>query len=390
MAIREQTVELPDVRVVDGRPFGLYVHVPFCVTRCGYCDFNTYTPAELGGVNPDAWLGALRTELELAAARLRPPPVNTVFVGGGTPSLLGGARLALLLDMVREHFALAPDAEITTEANPESTWPEFFDATRAAGYTRVSLGMQSVAPRVLGVLDRIHTPNRSADAAREALAAGFEHVSLDLIYGTPGESDEDLLWSLDTAIETGVDHVSAYALVVEEGTALARRVRRGELAAPDDDVLAHRYELVDARLSQAGLSWYEVSNWSRPGGQCRHNLGYWDGGQWWGAGPGAHGYVGTTRWWNVKHPNAYAERLNAAALPVAGFEQLGSEALHTEDVLLKIRLRQGLPVDLLNPAERERVQGVVADGLLVRDGDRLVLTPRGRLLADGVVRTLLG
>lgn len=390
MAIREQTVELPDVRVVDGRPFGLYVHVPFCVTRCGYCDFNTYTPTELGGVNPDAWLGALRTELELAAARLRPPPVNTVFVGGGTPSLLGGARLALLLDMVREHFALAPDAEITTEANPESTWPEFFDAIRAAGYTRVSLGMQSVAPRVLGVLDRIHTPNRSADAAREALAAGFEHVSLDLIYGTPGESDEDLLWSLDTAIETGVDHVSAYALVVEEGTALARRVRRGELAAPDDDVLAHRYELVDARLSQAGLSWYEVSNWSRPGGQCRHNLGYWDGGQWWGAGPGAHGYVGTTRWWNVKHPNAYAERLNAAALPVAGFEQLGSEALHTEDVLLKIRLRQGLPVDLLNPAERERVQGVVADGLLVRDGDRLVLTPRGRLLADGVVRTLLG
>lgn len=390
MAIREQTVELPDVRVVDGRPFGLYVHVPFCVTRCGYCDFNTYTPAELGGVNPDAWLGALRTELELAAARLRPPPVNTVFVGGGTPSLLGGARLALLLDMVREHFALVPDAEITTEANPESTWPEFFDAIRAAGYTRVSLGMQSVAPRVLGVLDRIHTPNRSADAAREALAAGFEHVSLDLIYGTPGESDEDLLWSLDTAIETGVDHVSAYALVVEEGTALARRVRRGELAAPDDDVLAHRYELVDARLSQAGLSWYEVSNWSRPGGQCRHNLGYWDGGQWWGAGPGAHGYVGTTRWWNVKHPNAYAERLNAAALPVAGFEQLGSEALHTEDVLLKIRLRQGLPVDLLNPAERERVQGVVADGLLVRDGDRLVLTPRGRLLADGVVRTLLG
>lgn len=390
MAIREQTVELPDVRVVDGRPFGLYVHVPFCVTRCGYCDFNTYTPAELGGVNPDAWLGALRTELELAAARLRPPPVNTVFVGGGTPSLLGGARLALLLDMVREHFALAPDAEITTEANPESTWPEFFDAIRAAGYTRVSLGMQSVAPRVLGVLDRIHTPNRSADAAREALAAGFEHVSLDLIYGTPGESDEDLLWSLDTAIETGVDHVSAYALVVEEGTALARRVRRGELAAPDDDVLAHRYELVDARLSQAGLSWYEVSNWSRPGGQCRHNLGYWDGGQWWGVGPGAHGYVGTTRWWNVKHPNAYAERLNAAALPVAGFEQLGSEALHTEDVLLKIRLRQGLPVDLLNPAERERAQGVVADGLLVRDGDRLVLTPRGRLLADGVVRTLLG
>jgi putative oxygen-independent coproporphyrinogen III oxidase len=390
MAIREEQVDLPDLRATAGQPFGIYVHVPFCITRCGYCDFNTYTPAELGGVNPDAWLSALRTELELAAARLNAPTVNTVFVGGGTPSLLGGPRLATLLDMVREHFTLAPDAEISTEANPESTWPEVFDAIRAAGYTRVSLGMQSVSPRVLGVLDRVHTPNRSAAAAREALAAGFEHVSLDLIYGTPGESDDDLLRSVDTAIDTGVDHVSAYALVVEEGTALARRVRRGELAAPDDDVLAHRYELVDARLSEAGMSWYEVSNWSRPGGECRHNLGYWDGGQWWGAGPGAHGYVGTTRWWNVKHPNAYAERLAGPALPVAGFEQLDADALHTEDVLLKTRLRQGLPVAVLGSAERERAEGAIADGLLVAGGDRLVLTPRGRLLADAVVRMLLG
>lgn len=368
----------------------MYVHVPFCITRCGYCDFNTYTPAELGGVNPDAWLLALRTELALAAARLDAPTVNTVFVGGGTPSLLGGARVATLLDMVREHFELAPDAEITTEANPESAWPDFFEAARAAGYTRVSLGMQSVSPFVLGVLDRIHTPNRSASAAREALDAGFEHVSLDLIYGTPGETDDELLRSVDTAIATGVDHVSAYALVVEEGTALARRVRSGELAAPDDDVLAHRYELLDDRLSAAGFDWYEVSNWSRQGGECRHNLGYWDGGQWWGAGPGAHGYVGATRWWNVKHPNAYAEMLAGSTLPVAGFEQLDAEALHTEDVLLKTRLRQGLPLAGLNAAEHERAKAVVADGLLVADGDRLVLTPRGRLLADAVVRTLLG
>lgn len=373
-----------------GQPFGLYVHVPFCITRCGYCDFNTYTPAELGGVNPDGWLDALRVELELAAARLDGPTVNTVFVGGGTPSLLGGARLTSLLDMVRDHFTLAPDAEITTEANPESTWPEFFEAIREAGYTRVSLGMQSVVPHVLGVLDRVHTPNRSAGAAREALELGFEHVSLDLIYGTPGESDDDLLRSVDTAIETGVDHVSAYALVVEAGTAMARRVRSGELAAPDDDVLARRYELVDQRLSAAGMDWYEVSNWSREGGECRHNLGYWEGGQWWGAGPGAHGYVGTTRWWNVKHPNAYADRLATPELPVADFEQLGDDALHTEEVLLKIRLRQGLPLDRLAAAERERAQTAVADGLLTSDGDRLVLTDRGRLLADGVVRTLLG
>jgi putative oxygen-independent coproporphyrinogen III oxidase len=390
MTLRQAPVDLPDMQPNSGQPFGVYVHVPFCITRCGYCDFNTYTPAELGGVNPDAWLQALGTELELAAARVDAPPVNTVFVGGGTPSLLGGQRLATLLDMVREHFTLAPDAEVSTEANPESTWPEFFAAIRAAGYTRVSLGMQSVAPRVLATLDRVHSPGRAAAAAREAMAEGFEHINLDLIYGTPGESDDDLIRSVEAAVEAGVDHVSAYALLVEDGTALARRVRSGELAAPDDDVLAHRYELVDARLSAAGLAWYEVSNWSRPGGECRHNLGYWDGGQWWGAGPGAHGYIGTTRWWNVKHPNAYAEILAGAMLPVAGFEQLGPDALHTEEVLLKTRLRQGLPLDRLGTAERERAQVAVTDGLLVTEGDRLLLTPRGRLLADAVVRTVLG
>jgi putative oxygen-independent coproporphyrinogen III oxidase len=390
MDLRTAPVELPGMKRSPGHPFGVYLHVPFCITRCGYCDFNTYTPAELGGVNPDAWLQALGTELGLAAARLDAPVVNTVFVGGGTPSLLGAERIVTLLDLVRRHFPLAPDAEITTEANPESAWPDFFEAARAAGYTRVSLGMQSVSPFVLGVLDRIHTPNRSAAAAREALAAGFDHVSLDLIYGTPGETDDELMRSIDTAIETGVDHVSAYALVVEEGTALARRVRSGELAAPNDDVLAHRYELLDERLTTAGLRWYEVSNWSRPGGECRHNLGYWNGGQWWGAGPGAHGYVGATRWWNVKHPNAYAELLAGEVLPVAGFEQLDAEALHTEEVLLKTRLRQGLSPTDLDGDERERAKTVVADGLLVAEGDRLVLTPRGRLLADAVVRTLLG
>ena len=383
-------VGLPDLQLAPGGPLGIYVHVPFCFTRCGYCDFNTYTPAELGGVNPDAWLQVLAAELELAAARLGGPTVQTVFIGGGTPSLLGGERLARVLKSVRDNFELAADAEVTTEANPESAWPDFFAAARAAGCTRVSLGMQSVAPHVLGVLDRIHTPNRSAAAAREALAEGFEHVSLDLIYGTPGESDDDLLWSVETAIETGVDHVSAYALVVEDGTALARRVRSGELAAPDDDVLARRYELLDEQLSQAGLDWYEVSNWSRPGGECRHNLGYWDGGQWWGAGPGAHSFVGQTRWWNVKHPNAYAQLLGDATLPVAGFEQLDAATRHTEDVLLRIRLRQGLHADLLDQAEHERAAVAVDDGLLVREGQRFVLTNRGRLLADGVVRNLLG
>jgi oxygen-independent coproporphyrinogen-3 oxidase len=379
---------MTDATAAHGGPFGIYIHVPFCATRCGYCDFNTYTAGELGGSNPDGWLEALRSELAMAAAQVD-LPVDTVFVGGGTPSLLGGCGLTAVLDAVRGNFRLTATAEVTTEANPESTSPQFFTELLDAGYTRVSLGMQSTAPHVLAALDRTHSAGRAPAAASEALAAGFEHVNLDLIYGTPGETDDDLRRSVDTAIEAGVDHVSAYALVVEDGTALARRVRRGEIAAPDDDVLAARYELLDARLSAAGLGWYEVSNWSRPGGQCRHNLGYWDGGQWWGAGPGAHGFVGGRRWWNVKHPNAYAQTLADGVLPVADFEELDEAARHTEDVMLRLRLRAGLPMAVLTAGERARAAAVVADGLLVARADRLVLTDRGRLLADGVVRAIL-
>lgn len=390
MTVRAAPAGLPELAVDPRRPFGIYIHVPFCAVRCGYCDFNTYTPAELGGSNPAGWLAALRTELRLAAARLGSAPVaDTVFVGGGTPSLLGGAGLAAVLDAVRDNFGLAPGAEVTTEANPESTSPELFAELRAAGYTRVSLGMQSVAQNVLAVLDRVHSPGRPLAAAGEARAAGFEHVNIDLIYGTPGESDDDLRRSVDAAIDAGVDHVSGYSLIVEDGTALARRVRRGEVAAPDDDVLAHRYELLDARLREAGYDWYEVSNWSRPGGACRHNLGYWDGGEWWGAGPGAHSHVDATRWWNIKHPNTYAQSLGEGMLPVADHERLDAGAMHTEDVMLRLRLRSGLPLAVLSQSERARADTAISDGLAVRCDDRLVLTDRGRLLADGVVRTLL-
>lgn len=381
--------QLPDLVLTPGGAFGLYIHVPFCATRCGYCDFNTYTPGELGGATPEGWLAAVRQELAMVAARLPGPVVDTVFVGGGTPSLLGAPGLGAVLDAVRDAFVLAPDAEVTTESNPESTSPEFFADIRAAGYTRVSLGMQSAAAHVLRLLDRTHSPGRAVAAALEAQAAGFEHVNLDLIYGTPGESDDDLRRSVDAVLSADVDHLSAYALVVEDGTALARRVRRGEMAAVDDDVLASRYELLDSLVSAAGLHWYEVSNWSRPGGQCRHNLGYWGGGQWWGAGPGAHGFIGDARMWNVKHPNAYAAQLASGVLPVAGFETLDADARHVEAVLLGIRLRSGLPVSRLTPAEQARVDDVVAEGLLTRAADRLVLTDRGRLLADGVVRSLL-
>lgn len=379
----------PELALTPGTQFGIYLHVPFCTSRCGYCDFNTYTAAELGGATPDGWLAALRGELDLAAGRLGSVPVDTVFVGGGTPSALGSDRLAAVLAAVRERFTLKPDAEVTTEANPESTSPEFFDFIRAAGYTRVSLGMQSAAPHVLAVLGRAHSPGRAITAAAEAAAAGFAHINLDLIYGTPGESDDDLLASVEAALGAGVDHVSAYALVVEDGTALARQVRRGEVAAPDDDVLARRYELVDRRLSEAGLDWYEVSNWSRPGGECRHNLGYWNGGQWWGAGPGAHGFVGDLRWWNVKHPNAYADAIGGGRWPMADSEHLDARDRHVEDVMLGIRLRSGLPADVLSDTERERARLAAGEGLLTAVAGRLVLTGRGRLLADAVVRDIL-
>ncbi|MFI6431948.1 radical SAM family heme chaperone HemW [Rhodococcus oryzae] len=387
---------LPDHALagVGSRPFGIYIHVPFCATRCGYCDFNTYTAGELGtSASPQSWLEGLRRELDAAAAMLGAegalPAAETVFVGGGTPSLLGGDGLADVLGAVRSSFGLAVGAEVTTESNPESTSPEFFDRLREAGFTRISLGMQSAAQHVLRILDRTHTPGRPVAAAVEARAAGFEHVNLDLIYGTPGERDEDLDASLDAVLAAGVDHVSAYALIVEDGTALARKVRRGDLPAPDDDVLAARYERIDARLADAGLSWYEVSNWAKEGAECRHNLGYWDGGDWWGAGPGAHGHVGGVRWWNVKHPARYADQLAAGELPVADSEHLTAEDRHMERVMLTLRLRSGLPESDLRASELAAAEQAVADGLLSRAGDRLVLTDRGRLLADGVIRDIL-
>nr|WP_198428488.1 radical SAM family heme chaperone HemW [Nocardia bovistercoris] len=384
------------MRDFGGGPFGIYVHVPFCATRCGYCDFNTYTAGELGtSASPDSWLEGLRGELSAAARRFArlptpTPEVATVFVGGGTPSLLGGDGLAAVLDAVRAEFTLAPDAEVTTEANPESTDPAFFARIRAAGYTRVSLGMQSAARHVLEVLDRTHTPGRPVAAAVEARAAGFDHVNLDLIYGTPGERDADIDAGVDAVLAAGVDHVSAYSLIVEDGTALARRVRRGELPAPDEDVLAARYERIDARLSTAGFDWYEVSNWAiGDSARCRHNLGYWDGGDWLGAGPGAHSHVGGVRWWNVKHPARYVDRVAGGGLPAAGWEALTRSERHTERVMLAVRLRTGLPLSDLDPGGRAAVPAVVGRGLASVVGDRLVLTDRGRLLADGVVRELL-
>jgi len=387
-----------------GRPFGVYVHVPFCATRCGYCDFNTYTAAELGSGAPGrtraGYVEAVLAELALARRVLTagggtPPPVETVFFGGGTPTLLAPEELGRILRAIEETLGLAPGAEVTTEANPESVDPASLAALRAAGFTRVSLGMQSAAPHVLATLDRVHTPGRAAAAAREARAAGFAHVSLDLIYGTPGESGDDWRASLDAALAAEPDHVSAYALIVEPGTRLAAQIARGGLPAPEDDVLADRYEIADATLSAAGLRWYEVSNWAQSAQDaCRHNLGYWRGGDWWGIGPGAHSHVGGVRWWNVLHPSAYAARLAAGESPAAGRELLDDGTRRLERIMLELRLADGLPLDVLDDAGRAAARQAAADGLAdpaaLADaaGPRVRLTLRGRLLADAVVRAL--
>lgn len=377
--------------------FGIYLHVPFCSSRCGYCDFNTYTATELGGsVTRDDFHEVLAAEVRLAAATLGSRTVETVFIGGGTPTLLGARGLNALLDSVRHEFDVAPTAEITTEANPDSVDERMLEELLAGGFTRISLGMQSSSASVLRVLERTHTPGAGLTAARAAARAGFTHVNLDLIYGTPGESDDDLRRSVADAIDAGVDHVSAYALIVEDGTPLARRVRRGELAAPDDDIAAARYAIVDGMLNAAGMQWYEVSNWSRPGGECRHNLGYWHDDDWRGVGPGAHSHVDDARWWNVKHPRTYTERLAAGQTPEDGRETLTAEQRQVERIMLGVRLAEGLPVDALSEPGRARAAELAAEGLLeprrlaadALQGARVVLTSRGRLLADAVIRDL--
>jgi putative oxygen-independent coproporphyrinogen III oxidase len=372
--------------------FGVYVHVPFCASRCGYCDFNTYTASE--GVEQTGYVDTVLAEIALAERVLGTGrTVDTVFFGGGTPTLLDPADLGRILERVDKTWGLAGDAEVTTEANPESVDRASLRVLRTAGFTRISLGMQSAAPHVLRVLDRRHTAGRAVAAAGEAHDAGFAHVNLDLIYGTPGETADDFAATLGAVLDAGVDHVSAYALIVEDGTRLAARMRRGELPYPDDDVAADRYLAAEAALSAAGLSWYEVSNWARDeAARCRHNLLYWTGGEWWGVGPGAHSHVGGVRWWNVKHPSAYAARLQAGASPAHAREVLTPDERHTEDVMLRLRLASGLPLAALDDAGRVAAGAAVADGLLDADahrGGRAVLTLRGRLLADAVVRDLL-
>ncbi|HSZ39235.1 MAG TPA: radical SAM family heme chaperone HemW [Trebonia sp.] len=382
-------------RAFGASPFGVYVHVPFCRTRCGYCDFNTYTATELGGgasqaAYPDLTMG----EIDLAR-RVLPEtgdPVKTVFFGGGTPTLLAPEQIGKILKKIDDAFGLEPDAEVTIEANPETVDLAVLERLRDSGVTRVSFGMQSSARHVLAVLDRQHQPGRPEQCARWARKAGFEHVSLDLIYGTPGETDDDWRRSLDDALSAEPDHISAYALIVEDGTRLAVKVRRGEITAPDDDVLADRYQIADDMLSTAGLKWYEISNWARDAdARCRHNMLYWTGGDWWGIGPGAHSHVGGVRWWNVRHPSAYAARLAEGHSPAHAREVLTADDQQLEEIMLGIRLRDGLPAraltaTALDHAKRSMVPALIDPSAL--QAGRLVLTRQGRLLADAVTRDL--
>lgn len=381
----------------EQRDLGIYLHVPFCRVRCGYCDFNTYTASEIRGVKQSDFADQAIAELEFAvrvldAAGVPPRPASTVFFGGGTPTLLPASDLVRMLRAVERLVGLAPDAEVTTEANPDSIDATGLAQLAEAGFTRVSFGMQSAVPHVLATLERTHAPANVPRRVVEARAAGLD-VSLDLIYGTPGESLDDWRASLDTALESEPDHVSAYALIVEQGTKLARQIARGVVPGVDDDLHAAMYEAADARLGDAGYSWYEVSNWARAADRrSRHNRAYWTGQDWWGVGPGAHSHIGGVRFWNVKHPAAYAQRIAAGESPALGRETLDAETRRVERVMLGSRLVEGLPTSVLSSGGRREVAGLIADGL-VEPGPALrgavVLTLHGRLLADAVVRRLL-
>ena len=379
-------------REVHERPLGLYVHVPFCARRCGYCAFTTFALGDEGDRDAqDRYVDAALAELDVADRVLGPdrPPLSSVYLGGGTPTMLTTAQLSRLRDGVRSRFELDAQVELSIEANPDGLRPEQLHELREAGATRVSFGMQSLSRRVLRTLDRTHDPERALAAVAAAAAAGFEHVSLDLIYGTPGETADDWTCTVREVVATGVDHVSAYALGIEPGTKLAARVRHGELRAPDSDEAADRYVAADELLSAAGFEWYELSNWARtPGARCRHNLLYWRNDHWWGVGPGAHSHVSGVRWWN----HAELDRWGAQALggdpPAAGNEVLDDDQRELERVLLGVRLSDGLPLDdRLDPAGLDRL---VRSGLIVERSERVVATPQGRLLADYVVRELVG
>lgn len=399
----------------SGQPaagFAVYIHVPFCRVRCGYCDFNTYVNGFGAGADRASYHDSARKELALAAGFLRqqklvPPPASSVYFGGGTPTMLSVKALRAILEEVSRTWGIARGAEVSIEANPDTITDQVAQDLAASGFTRVSLGMQSAVPQVLATLERTHRPENIPQAVAALRRAGLA-VSLDLIYGTPGESLADWEASLQAALALEVDHLSAYSLVIEPGTKMHTLVERGKLPPVDPDIQAEKYEMADSLLKAAGYKWYEISNWARrldseklPSPQIpdatylanvsRHNLAYWRDWNWWGIGPGAHSHLGQVRWWNQKHPRAYASRVAAGDLPVQDGEVVAAASRELERIMLGLRTASG--VKHLTPAEGTRLSRLVETGYLQAEeakNGQAVLTLRGRLMADYVTRELLG
>ncbi len=379
---------LPEGVSAGKMPFALYIHIPFCARRCGYCDFNTYTIAELGGDESieKRYVDALVKEIALARSIVGDQQVTTIFFGGGTPTLLPSSEIARILDAVQLQFRLSDDVEITTEANPDSVTAGSLRELRAAGINRISFGVQSTTPHVLQTLDRTHNPAQVPIVVHAARDAGFTHISVDLIYGTPGETIVEWEESVRSLLTLPIDHISAYSLIVEEGTKLGAQVRRGVLAMPDEDLNADKYIVADDLFTAAGFAWYEVSNWAKPGGACKHNEMYWKNNDWWGLGAGAHSHIDGVRWWNKKLPAAYIKELQDGSSPALAREILTDEERSFEELMLGIRTREGLPLSVV---AHGAAAAALADGNLdveQYEMGRVVLTRSGRLIADALLR----
>ena len=374
-----------------------YIHIPYCVRRCGYCDFNTYTPAELS-ISSDlsstskSYIDLLLREIEFARGISEASVVPTIFFGGGTPTLMESKDLGRVISSIGSNFELAPGAEITTEANPDTVTKEKLADLREAGFNRISFGMQSAVPHVLQALDRTHNPENVLKATTWAHEVGFNEVSVDLIYGIAGESMSDWELTVETALALPITHISAYALIVENGTKLGAAVKRGEVVMPEDDQTADKYLLADEKFNSAGFKWYELSNWSKPGSQCRHNIAYWSGDNWWGAGAGAHSHIDGRRFWNVKHPAAYAQKILGSGNAMADQEILTDSQKRSEEIMLQIRLASGIKRSALTLAEESSLTTYLEDDHLLSaawEQGSVVLSSKGRLIADRIVREIL-
>jgi len=375
-----------------------YIHIPYCVKRCGYCDFNTYTPAELQlteGLTQisNSYIDLLVKEIEFARNQVGESAiVPSIFFGGGTPSLMEASDIKRVITAISKQFKLDPIAEVTLETNPDTVTKEKLKQFYDAGVNRISFGMQSSVLHVLKTLDRTHNPENLPQVTKWASEVGFKEISVDLIYGTPGESKQDWQQSIDSALALPISHISAYALIVEEGTKLAAQIKRGEIAKPDDDLTAEKYIMADKAFTTAGFNWYELSNWAKPNSQSKHNLAYWLGHNWWGAGPGAHSHINGKRFWNVKHPNLYKQKIQANETVILDSEVLKGSQIESERLMLSIRLPQGLEKNSLNNQQILELTDYVNSGHLDQENwnlGRATLTLDGRLIADRIVREIL-